>query len=289
MKKSDKIPFFATRNAGECMNAAVEWHRTNMKVLFPWLLYLLLPLSIVQTIGLSSFIEDAVNDGHSVTGSMKVVFCFSLIGFTLLNALIWTLVRWDMDHEESLSTLTFKQIARPFCRNLWRMSILALIFGALTYFVFFELTEFFFVIPFLVLIILICVAPVIFLAPAYIIDNLKIVPALKRSYRLAKQKLGSLLGLITVLVVLLTVVWLVAMLLVMIIFGFTSTFSLSQPEDFVKTILLVFQYIMLICSTFASYIIVGTGILSGGYLYGSTAQETEDVTLIDDINHFENL
>lgn len=253
------------------------------------MLYLIAPLCIIQTIGIASFFNSFIGDNDIPMSSAIITFAFSLIGFALLNGLLWTLMRWDMDHDEPIGTLSLRSIARPLWRNTSRMMLVVGVVGGIAALLFIVSIELLLIVPALFLAIGVLILPLLFLGPAYTINNLTFVAAVKRSYKLGFSKLGNLIAISISLAVILFVFYFLTAIPITIITELLDSFSRSQGEYESWLILRILQYICIIITTFIGYYCTLLVMLSGGYLYGSTAQETEDVSLANDINNFENL
>ena len=118
-----RILLYKERTASECMNAAFDFIRSNWKILLRYSLYLILPVSIIQTVGIVTVVDSAIaNTSEPPMADLIAFILFGTLGFVLLNALIWTMVKLYHDRPDGLVTVTSSIFWHQFWPILGRMA-----------------------------------------------------------------------------------------------------------------------------------------------------------------------
>ena len=85
MKRNNKLTdqrilLYKERNASECMNAAFDFMRQNWHILLRYSLYVLLPICIIQTVGVVSVAEGILAQVSEPPIADMVTFLFFFEG-----------------------------------------------------------------------------------------------------------------------------------------------------------------------------------------------------------------
>lgn len=289
-----RVMLYVPREATEAMNAAIDFVRSNWRKLLRFSLYVLLPVCIVQTVGLIDLVNSAfsqLSTGMRWSSTLSVV-CFGLVGFVLLNALLWSLLKLYLSRTDGLDTVTFKELKHLLWPMIWRMTkavlpiivlqVPAVLLGMVLMLIF----------PLMFFALLLFSLPALLIAPVYALEPISLMQAVRRAFGMGWSNLGHLILLSITLAVMLIVLeslggapWM--LLLAFKETVFTDTAASASPAIMLVVNVLFNLYSVLMC--YITYLIQGLMMLTVGYLYGGIIQRNEDRALLTDIDNFENL
>lgn len=298
MKRNNKLTvqrilLYKERNASECMNAAFDFMRQNWCILLRYSLYVLLPVCIIQTVGLVTVAEGILAQvSEPPIADMVTFLCFGLVGFVLLNAVLWTMVKLYHERTDGLASVTGAVFRKQFWSVLGRMAvavvpILLIMAPALV-----VSTIVMLFVPFAFFVYMLVALPILLVAPIYALEDVSIVAAVKRAFVLGFKQMGVLLLMAITLVVMVYVLQGIVMLPLALIFALRAfladpTATLVNPMFTLGGKVLFDLFSVLFC--YVTYLSIAVVLLSAAYLYGSSAQKGEDRSLVSDIDNFENL
>lgn len=283
-----RILIYQKRTASECMNAAIDFIRANWRPLLRFSLYFLLPISVIQSVGVVSIVDSITSDfGEFSFSHLLSVLVFGLIGFVLLNSVIWTIMK--QYHEQiNVCALTFRTFIRPYIRMFGRMSIVTIPIIIMMILSFALASLILVFMPFAFFVYMLMALPVLMIAPIYAMEETSIFKAVGRAFSLGYKKLGHLILISITLAIMTYVVQAVMMLPCGLCFAFKDLLFGnvgSNARLLGNTLFNVSSVLM----CYGTYVSISIPLISVGYLYGSVAQESEDVSLMTDIENFENL
>lgn len=284
---------YKERTASECMNAAFDFIRSNWQILLRYSLYILLPVCIIQTVGIITVVDGILAQTSSPPIADLITFIvMGTVGFVLLNALIWTMVKFYNERADGLATVTGQDFRHMFRHMLGRMVVavvplLIILVPALALSVIVQL-----IIPIAFFAYMIVAMPILLIAPVYALEPVGIFMAIKRAFLLGFSQIGTLILMSLTLVIMVYTLEGIVMLPWGLLVAFKSVLvtdptSWTRPElaGLGKVVFNLFS--VLLC--YVTYISIAVVLISAAYLYGSVVQQREDMSLLTDIENFENL
>lgn len=287
-----RILLYKQRTASECMNAAFDFMRQNWKLLLRYSLYILLPVCVIQTVGIVTVVDGILAQVSEPPVADLITFALlATLGFVLLNALIWTMVKLYNDRPEGLQALPTSDFWHLFWRMLGRMAlaVVPLLLILLPVMVVSLIIQLF--IPFAFFVYMVLALPVLLIAPVYALEQCTIWQAIKRAFAMGFKQLGALIVIALTLVVLVYVLEGIILLPWGLLLAFKAVLfkpeSLDVPALIITGKALFNLFSVIFC--YVTYVSVAVVMLSGAYLYGSSVQRSEDRSIVNDIDNFENL
>lgn len=297
MKRNNKptdnrILLYQVRSASECMNAAFDFIRQNWKVLLKYSLYVLLPVCVLQTVGLISIVDSALSQiGEFPVTDFVTFFVLGTVGFVLLNAFLWSVVKLYHDRPDGLASITGKDYRRLFWPMLKRMMVALLPILLIMVPAFVLSTVLLMIVPFAFFVYMLVALPILLIAPIYALEQCTIFTAVGRAFKLGFRQLGTLVLMAITLIILVYVMQGVVMIPWSLLVALKSMlFNTSGTSPAFVAVLgnsLFNIFSVLLC--YVTYISIAVVLISGAYLYGAAVQQNEDVSIIGDIDNFENL
>lgn len=298
MKRNNKLTdqrilLYKERNASECMNAAFDFMRQNWHILLRYSLYVLLPICIIQTVGIVSVAEGILAQvSEPPIADMVTFLCFGLVGFVLLNAVLWTMVKLYHERTDGLASVIGAVFRKQFWPMLGRMAIAVIPILLIMAPALVVSTIVMLFVPFAFFVYMLVALPILLVAPIYALEDVSIVAAVKRAFVLGFKQMGVLLLMAITLVVMVYVLQGIVMLPLALIFALRAfladpTATLVNPMFTMGGKVLFDLFSVLFC--YVTYLSIAVVLLSAAYLYGSSAQKGEDRSLVSDIDNFENL
>ena len=297
MKRNNKtidnrVLLYQVRSASECMNAAFDFIRQNWKVLLRYSLYVLLPVCVLQTVGLISIVDSALSQiGEFPMTDFVTIFVLGTVGFVLLNAFLWSMVKLYHDRPDGLASITGKDYRRQFWPMLKRMAIATLPILLILVPALALSTVLLMFVPFAFFIYMLVALPILLIAPIYALEQSTVFNAVGRAFKLGFRQFGTLMLMAITLIILVYVLqgvvmlpWALLIALKSMLLG-TSNGSPAFLAVLGNSLFNIFS--VLLC--YVTYISIAVVLISGAYLYGAAVQQDEDVSIISDIDNFENL
>ena len=189
-----RLLLYKERNASECMNAAFDFMRQNWRILLRYSIYILLPVCIIQTVGIVSVVDAMLAKASDAPLSdMFTFFVLAAVGFVLLNAMLWTMFKLYHDRPDGLATVTGSMFRKLFWPMLWRMTIAFIPIVVIMVPVLALSTIIMLFMPIAFFVYMVAALPVLLIAPIYALEDVSIFTAIRRAFVLGFRKIGVLL------------------------------------------------------------------------------------------------
>lgn len=305
-----KIAMYVKRPFGDKLNAAFDFIKENWKPLLKYTTYLILPLCLIQALSLNGLMGGAMTMNTLANGTMenpdwKAIAGFMtyyglymflyMLGTAILSSLVYGLIRIYNEREDRLQGITLKELKPLLLRNIKRMFIMIVIttilvtlalipVGILTVLSMFTLIL---VIPLLVAF----SVPLALLAPIYLFEDITIVDALRKTFRLGFATWGGVflislvMGIIGGVLQGVTMVpWYIATL-VKYFFAMSDTGSTATVSAGYSFLL----YVLAIVQAFGAYLSMIFTLVGLAYQYGHASEVVDSITVESDIDNFDKL
>lgn len=315
-----KMALFVKRTFNEKMSATVDFISENWKPLLKYTTYLLLPLCLVQGMGLNKVMSgsllSATNPaalGVNYLLNNLLYMLAAWIGTALLSSLVYTMVMTHQEREEGLKGVTLGMMKPLLLKNLGRVCrlllfgfllflVLAVVFGGVAVLIIWPFSNLdpnpsailavvaLFLLLLVALIFLVYI-PLSLWIPVYLFEDIPLWASLKKAFRLGYATFGGVLAVLIVLGLVGGILqgitmapWYIAFI-VKVIFttGEQSTgFVASAGYDFML-------YVMGIVQSFGAYVAAIITLVGMAVQYGHAREKLESVSVDKDINNFEQL
>ena len=288
------------------MTAAIDFMRENWPVMFRAAIYMLLPLSIVQSVAMNSFFGDymgfyigldSIVDSESelayalrMLSSYGILLLCLLLGGILLQSLTFTMVQEYNEREEGLEGVTFGMIWNHLWRNIKRVmkSTLACS-GAVIVMLALSLLNPLALILFIPAMIVLIV-PMLMFPCIYTFENISMKDAVSKAIRLG---FGTWVGLFVINMVFsfimniisqaVSIPWAICTVMAMI-FG-----EVDDVSPWLETTVHVLSFLFGVMMMFVTYLAMMLQPLSTAYHYAHATERKDSITMDSDIDNFENL
>ena len=307
-----KIEFYRRRSFSEKMNVTFEFIRENWKPLLKFSFYLIMPVCLIQTFAMNSFITvyfDALthaggnnpfgNSMISFLGNYGVLMCCILTGTGLLSGMTYALMQTYAVRENRLQDVILNDFKELLVKNTWKYIRLILAFIAL--FCLIGILMGFLVavvsvwslavtIP-LCFALLLCMLPLMMLVPVYIFErHITFFAAIRKAWKLGVATFGGMLGLMIVLYFISSVIQTVTMLPWYILWIVGTVFSLASESMMSQSVIYKFVlYIFGLLQSYGMYVSMMIGIIGLAFQYFHAREKVEGVTIESNISNFSNL
>lgn len=287
-----KIRLFAYRSMGEKVNATFDFVKVNWRVWLKYMIYILLPLSMLQGIGIDTLIGEMVSetaDSASISYGMFTAYSFICIAASLVCAVTLTLLKIYNEREQGLDDITFKEVWPQLWRNSLRMFAVGLFFAILVTPVYLIACLVLMLVPIIGNVIAYTLVLPLFLFPViYVFEsNLGFVNAGIKAVKLGFSQWVHLAFVGIVMVVLVLMLTMVTMM--PWIFVEVFKYELFNDISWVNTVFGVLVKVVTVANCFAIHLAVSFYVLTLAFHYGSVSDVDYEASLKDDINNFENL
>jgi len=299
-----KIELYQERTYGEKLSATFAFVSENMQVLLKFLIYFLLPVSLVQAVAMNGYFSSAIaisQSGNDATGIAKIVGSMGLmvllyfVGTILLAVIVYALMRLYGERENRLQGLTWTELKPVFVKMLKRCMMLIL-FSILASIVFTALLLGVVSLhPFIGFVVALCVMMAVFplalVYPIYFLeDNVTIIEAISKAFRLGFATWGGIFGIFVTLAILVSIVGGIISLPWAILNAMKMVMGANGEEGFVGSIGYSFiVYLFGVVQCFANYFLYALPLIGLAYQYGHAAEKIDHVTVESDIDRFEQL
>ena len=275
--------------------------------------YLILPLCLLQGLSLNGLMSGTIALGDmtggsfdsSVVGSsiMVLVTYYSLyavlylLGTVLLTSLVYALVRTYNERENRLEGVTWGILKPLLFRNVRRLFLIVIVGVFWVAFVGFVAGFLVTVIPFMalvslfVLLVIVVSVPLAIWAPVYLFEDIHIMDALKKAYRLGFATWGGIvlisivMGFIAAILQGVTMIpWYIGTI-VKYIFAMTDTGGGATASVGYSFVL----YLLAVVQTFGAYLSMIFSLLGLAYQYGHASEKIDYVMVESDIDNFDKL
>ena len=305
-----KIAMYARRPFGEKLNATFDFIKENWKPLLKYSTYLILPLCLIQALSTNSLMNNSVilgtmtetemtEDVSAIWGPLLLDYSLyslcMMVGMLLLTSLVFALVRKYNEREERLQGITLAELKPLLFYNIKKLLLLGITCGVGLFLIIFLIgflgalgwITLVFTLPLLIA----CMVPLSFAAPIYLFENVGLMEAIKKSFRLGFPTWGGLflimlvMGFIGGILQGVTMMpWYIATIVKMF-FAISDTGSETTISAGYSFIL----YLLGILQAFGAYLAMIFSLIGLIYQYGHASEVIDSVTVTSDIENFDKL
>lgn len=288
-KQSAKIPLYTSRTVSEVVNATFEFVKENWR---PWLrlsLYVMLPISIIQGMGLNNIFAAIFNDSDFPVMAAVIAGAFTLIGAAACTALQIAMLKWYDTHDDRLERASLTNM-RPmllkyFLKSLpiWLLiAVVSLPGMAVSLAVSLLL-------PVAVLLFLAAMLPLWLVAPVYLLEECPFWVALKRAFVLGYSRWLKLVGVgfcmalaAMIMQNLTTIPWSVSLVFIQTLGDMSSAYEWKVFSELLFYVFTILQCMM-------AYMGMSFFVLAMSFYYANVATDVDQVNIESEIENFENL
>ena len=308
-----KIEFYRQRTFSEKMNVTFEFIRENWKPLLKYSFYIIMPVCLVQTFFMNSFINGYMNaamrrtvGGSSFGNSLAsllwnygaLMFCI-MLGSAIMSGLIYAMMQTYAVRENRLREVTLSDFKDLLVKNAWKyirlifiilFVYIALVAIVVSLAVLASIWSLLATIPILMISILLLI-PLMLVFPAYIFEpHITLAGAIRKAWKLGIATFGGMLGLMVVLYIISSVIQMVTMLPWYLVTVIGAVFSLTSESTSNPSVIFKFAlYILGLIQSFGAYISAIIGIVGLAFQYFHAREKVEGVTIESNISNFGNL
>ena len=217
-----------------------------------------------------------------------------LIGIILLTSLVYGLIRTYNEREERLQGVTLGMLKPRLFRNIKRLllmtgaCILLVLFVGIFVGLLVALTPFtlFLTIPFIIAF----SVPLALLAPIYLFEDITLMEAFKKTFRLGFATWGGVFLILIVMGIIASVLQGIVSIPWYVIYIVKMIFTMSDGGATSSSVGLNFaQYLFSILMLYGSYLSAIFGIVGLVYQYGHASEVVDSITVESDIDNFDKL
>lgn len=309
-----KIALYVKRSFGEKFNASFDFIKENWKLMLKYATYLLLPLCLVQALSLNGLMTYTIGmSGLLEAGSMfpdsAILSFFSyyglymlllIIGIVLLTALVYAMIRTYNEREERLRGVTLGMLRPMLLHNVKRMFILvffglvltmlaSLIIGVIA--ALFPVTLFPIVIILLIPFMIAVAVPFSLWAPIYLLEDITVMGALKKTFRLGFTTWGGIFMISLVMGIIAGILQGVTLIpwYIGTVVKYIFATSGGGTEATVSVGYSFLLYLLAIVQVFGAYLAMIFSFVGLAYQYGHASEKVDSIMVESDINNFDKL
>ena len=303
-----KIEFYVVRSFGAKFSATSDFISENWKQLFKYVTYFLLPVCLVQALSLNTMLDKimqnamAIRDGsvlanneYMLIGAGYLGYMLAMcIGMLLLSAIVYGLMDKYDNRANRLNGLTWAEFRPTLSHNIKRgllvtgaFVVLSFISGAVMVL---SLTMVPLSIIPIYLAFVVCMVPLSLLFPIYIMEDISIVDAVSKAFRLGFKTWGGIFALLMVVGIIAYIVMTIVSMPVGIGFVIKAVMFTdgTASTGFVATSAYTFlMYLLGILQSYGMYISYTIVVVALGYQYAHAAEKVDGVSVEKDIDNFE--
>ena len=306
-----KIAMYVKRSFGEKLNASFDFIKENWKPLLKYSTYLILPVSLVQALSLNGLMGGMLNLseltksgalGADGMGGLGMFFLYYaayilvfMVGSILLTSLIYALMSKYNENEERLQGITMSLLKPSLLHNIKRLILLSLagiglmilVYGLVVLLAVLTPFTLILTIPFMIAI---CV-PFGLLAPVYLFEDINMMEAFKKTFRLGFATWGGIFMISLVMGLIASVLQGVTMTPWYIATVVKYFFAMSETgnETTVSAGYSFILYLLAIIQSYGAYISMIFSVVGLAYQYGHASEVVDSVTVENDIDNFDKL
>lgn len=307
-----RIEIYVKRPFGEKMNASFDFIKENWKPMIKFVTYLLLPLSLVQALSLNGFmgsymgITSEITKGNTNADSIlsvlptlgmnygAMMLCY-WVGSVVLTSLVYALMKTYSKREGRLEGITLKELKPQLLHNAVAMIKMSLFLFLLVLVALGVVVGLFVLTPFTLILTIplfvACVVPLSLFAPVYLFEEISLVEALTKTFRLGFATWGGVFLISLVMSIIASILQGVVGTPWSVAFMVKNIFSLSEGGDAAGASMgySFVLYLFAILQCFGMYLSAIFTILGITYQYGHASEVVDSVSVEDDIEHFDKL
>ena len=301
-----KIHFYQQRTFSEIINVTFEFIRENWRPVLKYMVYILLPLSLVQALVMNEFykitgfsgITDAASYGYN-NQNISLIFYFlavsfvSFIGFALFYSLIFSLIELYNSRNVGLFGITWSDI-RPV---MWKFFGKSVLLSLTLFFIIFVAA---FVVgllvaatPFTLILtipaVIAALVPLAFAYPDYLYAKGALPQSLSHSYTLGWRCWTSIFGISLLTGLISGVLQSITSMPQQLTILFRAIMASSNDAEAMSPMMSFIFYIFGVISSFGGYIASVVIPIAVSYLYAHAKEKYDGVSMYSDIENFERL
>ena len=309
------IPLYKVRKFGEKISDTFSFVSENIRPLFKFITYLLLPLCLFQALAFNGLMGQyfsalgnmasggSTNDAD-VLSSMRLegmagyflgsVF-FYTIGTLLLVSLVYAMMYLYEHREGRLTDITFNEVRGLLIHNIKRFIYLILV-GLLIGAIFIAwvvlmaaASPYLFFVSYVVG--LVVLVPLMLAAPIYLFERVNVLEAYFKAFRLGFKTWGGVFAVFIVLSLIVGILQMITTLPWEIAMIFKNMLGTDEADmAFTSTVGYSFlTYILGVIQCYGAYLVYAIIFIGIAYQYGHASEKIDRVTVENDIEHFETL
>lgn len=309
--QNPKVAMYVKRSFGEKLNASFDFIKESWKPLLKFTTYLILPICLIQAMSLNGLMGGALDLSHMTEagvvptgfadlGVMFLVnyaayFFLYIIGTVLLTSMVYAVMRTYNESEDRLQGITLGALKALLLYNIKRLFILTLV-GVLLMLLALMVVGFLagatlFSLILTIPLLIACSVPLALLAPIYVFENISIMEAIKKTFRLGFATWGGILLISFIMGIIASVLqgvtmtpWYIATL-VKYFFAMSDTGDATTVSAGYSFLL----YLLAIVQTFGAYLSAIFSMIGIAYQYGHATEVVDSITIESDIDNFDKL
>jgi hypothetical protein len=306
-----KIELYVRRSFGEKLSATFDFVQENWKIIFRFTVYLVLPISLLQAFGMNTMMSGIFGDfmkvaagasemsPDSVSGLIvgySCVYGAALLAGIMGSSLLYGLMRLYRERQDRLQGVTMQELKPRLLHNIKRMCILMLVL--VVFFVAVGLLGFVLgelllpLLVFFVFFLIACSVPLTLLPPIYLMEDISILDAIRKTFRYGFKTWGGIFGLLFIVglmfylfVIVASIPWYITFVLQMVAHMDSSASMAFTDSVWFKFI----TYLLGIVQAFGCYLGYNLLYIALGIQYGHAAEKLDGVSVENDVEHFETL
>ena len=313
-----KIELYKERLFSDKFSATFDFVKENWRTVLRFMVYLILPVCIVQALGMDTIfneaflagINSAAGDNFSESMLFRLIASYGvyivclIVGTVLITALVYGLMKVYDERKNRLAGLTmaeFKPTLLHFIKRTIVLGIAMIPIALLIAAVIVGIAALLMLIDPMVMSLMLLpiyfgaialLLPLSLASPMYLMDdNLSAYGAVAKALRYGFSTWGGLFGILFVVGIIVQVVMTIAMMpymVVVIIKGVMTTSDVST-SGFVTIGLQALSYVLGIVQAFGMYLSYAVMYVAIGYHYGHVMERYEGVSVERGVNDFESL
>lgn len=308
-QQSAKIRFYAVRTFNEKFNASFDFLKLNWKPLLKYVTYLILPVCIIQMFFTMRFMNGymglfqtlmgsagAMNDLSAFNeidwASYSMLMICNILGAAFVTSVIYSLIQIYNEREAGIQELTFSELKPYLLKNIGRYLAS-----------FFMLMIFLFIVTFVIALLggmlpltLILTIPAIFalliavtlFIPTYMFENINIFTAFSKSFKMGFATWGGIFTISIVMLIIGSILQGVMSMPYSAMVGVQTIFSLSDTSEVSPSGFNAISYLLGVIAAYGALIGNMFFIIGMAYQYSHAAEKMSSVSVVEDIDNFEN-
>jgi hypothetical protein len=304
------IPLYRVRSFSDNFTDTFDFMTQNLKPLFRLFVYLLLPICLLQSAGMGGFFEnymrlvtnigdasqlDSFWDAHTIVGYV-VYMLAALLASVMLMSLTYAMMSEYGERKGDLSSVSVRSLWPRLRANLWR-SVILILMGIVMMLVVVGVIALTVVIsPWLLIAVvplLLAIAVGLMLwAPVYLFeDRLHVFEALFKAVRYGYHTWGKLFLVLVVMYLIMNIVQSMLLFPSMILMAFKAVLFPTAFENggFLPLLYTFGTFVLTVVASFATYFFTALFYVAVAYHYGHAAEKLDNVSVVGDIDQFEQL
>jgi len=305
-----KIKFYKIRTFGEKFNVAFDFLRETWRPLLKFSLYLILPICLIQSFGITAYMRFTFSIGAgnissgtemllSVILNCGLYMLCMLVGSCMLSALVYTLMQEYERRETRLMDITLADFKGALIRNFGKMVKASLFFTGVTLLVMLlifllallSLWTLALTLPLLMIGLFIIMIPLTFFTPLYIFEEIPFFDALRKSFKYGFSAWGEIFVVLLVFGMLGSIISSITMMPWYIMAFIKSIFTIANEGDSITSSWLYdfIVYLSGILQSYGMYVASIISVVGLAFQYFHTREKKEGISVNESIANFDRL